>query len=173
MTGDDPLETDRLTLRPYTWDDLEDLARILGDPVGMVTMGGAFDLDGTRSWIERNLQRQQQDGFSRYAVILGATGELVGDCGLITTVVEGESKLELGWIVDAGLRRQGIATEAATAWRDHAFGDLGVAGIVSMIDEENTPSRRVAEKIGMSVERTALWGDGLPYLMYAMPNPRA
>lgn len=173
MTGDDPLETDRLTLRPYTWDDLEDLARILGDPVGMVTMGGAFDLDGTRSWIERNLQRQQQDGFSRYAVILGATGELVGDCGLITTSVEGESKLELGWIVDAGLRRQGIATEAATAWRNHAFGDLGVAGIVSMIDEENTPSRRVAEKIGMSVERTALWGDGLPYLMYAMSNPRA
>ena len=44
-----------------------------------------------------------------------------------------------------------------------------------MIDEgyAAVTSRRVAEKIGMSVERTALWGDGLPYLMYAMPNPRA
>lgn len=37
---------------------------------------------------------------------------------------------------------------------------------MSMVHEDNVASRRVAEKLGMEVERTALWGD-LPHLMYA------
>lgn len=40
-----------------------------------------------------------------------------------------------------------------------------------MIDETNIASRRVAEKIGMAVERQAFWDDGLPYLMYSLARP--
>jgi RimJ/RimL family protein N-acetyltransferase len=36
-----------------------------------------------------------------------------------------------------------------------------------MIDEANAPSRRVAEKLGMTVERDAIWGDQ-PMLMYSV-----
>lgn len=164
----EPFETERLRLRPYTLDDLDDLALILGDPEGMVSMGGAFDMAGSRSWIERNLARYDRDGFGRFAVTLATTGELVGDCGLITTTVEGAAERELGWIVDRRLRGQGIATEAASAWHDIAFDTLGWNRFVSMIDGTNVASRRVAEKIGMDVERQALWEDGLSYLMYSI-----
>jgi RimJ/RimL family protein N-acetyltransferase len=61
----------------------------------------------------------------------------------------------------------GIATEAGAAWRDHAFDSLGLERIVSMISAQNSASRRVAEKLGMSVEREAMWGD-LPHLMYSL-----
>lgn len=164
----EPFETERLRFRPYTLDDLDDLALILGDPEGMVSMGDAFDMAGSRSWIERNLARYDRDGFGRFAVTLATTGELVGDCGLITTTVEGAAERELGWIVDRRLRGQGIATEAASAWRDIAFGTLGWNRFVSMIDGTNVASRRVAEKIGMDVEGQALWEDGLSYLMYSI-----
>ena len=98
--------------------------------------------------------------------MLRETGELVGDCGLVTTAVEGVPEVELGWIVRRPHWGRGIATEAATAWRDHAFDVLALDRIVSMVSERNPASRRVAEKLGMTVERTAVWGDA-PMLMYS------
>lgn len=161
------LETDRLELRPLTFDDLDDLASMFGDAEALRFWGGALDRDRTRRWIERNLARYEADGFGRCAVVLRSTGELVGDCGLITTLVEGRPEVELGWVVRRSHWRKGIATEAAAAWRDAAFGRFGLERIVSMVLETNLASRRVAEKLGMTVERKAMWGD-LPHLMYTL-----
>jgi len=110
--------------------------------------------------------RYDTDGFGRCAIVLRATGKLVGDCGLIRTTVESVSEVELGWVVRRSHRGLGIATEAAAAWRDYAFAVLALERIVSMVAAENIASRRVAEKLGMTVERPAVWG-GLPMLMYS------
>lgn len=159
--------TDRLELRALTLDDLDDLASMLGDSEALTHWGPPLNREQSRSWIERNLRRYQDDGFGRCAVILGSTGELVGDCGLIRTVVEGRPEVELGWIVRRSHQGKGIATEAAAAWRDYAFETLRLERIVSMVSQQNLASRRVAEKLGMTVEREAMWGD-LPHLMYSM-----
>lgn len=161
------LTTDRLELRPLMLDDLDEMASMLGDAEALTLWGGPLDREGARQWIERNLARYEADGFGRCAVILLATRELVGDCGLITTVVEGQLEVELGWIVRRSQWGKGIATEAAAAWRDFAFDTVGLERIVSMISADNSASRRVAEKLGMSVEREAQWGD-LPHLMYSL-----
>src|SRR5512133_1670991 len=164
------LETRRLTLRPLCDDDLDEICLLLGDAHALVLWGEPLDRDGARQWIERNMARYQADGFGRCAIVLRATGELVGDCGLIRTAVEGLPEVELGWIVSRVHWGKGIATEAAHAWRDHAFRQLGLDRIVSMISEQNVASRRVAQKLGMTVERTAIW-DGAPMLMYACARP--
>lgn len=161
------LETDRLELRPLTLGDLDDVASMLGDAEALRLWGGPLDREEARRWIERNVSRYETDGFGRCAVILRATKELVGDCGLITTMVEEQPEVELGWIVRRPHWGTGIATEAAAAWRDFAFGTVGLRRIVSMISAENVASRRVAEKLGMAVEREAMWGD-LPHLMYSL-----
>jgi len=161
------LETDRLELRALVLDDLDAMASMLGDAEALTLWGRPLDREGARQWIERNLARYEADGFGRCAVIMRTTRELVGDCGLITTVVEGQPEVELGWIVRRSQWGKGIATEAAAAWRDFAFDTLGLERIVSMISAENIASSRVAEKLGMSVEREAQWG-ALPHLMYSL-----
>lgn len=161
------LHTPRLELRPLTWDDFDALAALLGDAEALVHFGGAFDDAGVRAWIERNLGRYERDGIGRCAIVLRASGELVGDCGLIRTTVEDAPEVELGWIVRRSHWGQGIATEAGAAWRDHAFGALGLPRIVSMISEENLASRRVAEKLGLRFERHAVW-DTEPMMMYSV-----
>jgi [ribosomal protein S5]-alanine N-acetyltransferase len=161
------LETERLTLRPLTLDDLDEMATLLGDAKALVLWGGALDREGARSWIERNIARYASHGMGRCAVIWRETGELVGDCGLISTVVEGVDETELGWVTRRSFWGKGVAAEAGAAWRDHAFGTLGLERIVSMISAENAASRRVAEKLGFAVEREAMWGD-LPHLMYVL-----
>ena len=164
------LDTDRLLLRPLALSDLDDMASLLGDGEALKHWGQPLDRNGARAWIERNQARYERDGFGRCAIVLRATGELIGDCGLVRTTVEGTDEVELGWIVRRSQWGRGIATEAGAAWRDYAFGPLRLPRIVSMVSEQNTASRRVAEKLGMSVERTASWG-GLPHLMYSLRAP--
>jgi RimJ/RimL family protein N-acetyltransferase len=166
------LETRRLTLRPLCDDDLDDICLLLGDTDALALWGAPLDRGGARRWIERNMTRYQADCIGRCAIVLRATGRLVGDCGLIRTTVEGVDEVELGWIVRKADWGRGIATEAGEAWRDHAFSELGLRRIVSMISEQNVASRRVAEKLGMTVERAAIW-DGQPMLMYPCVGPDA
>jgi RimJ/RimL family protein N-acetyltransferase len=165
------LETERLVLRALTLEDLEEMATLLGDAEALVLWGDALDRAGARAWIERNLARYASHGFGRCAVIWRETGELIGDCGLIPTIVEDEDVVELGWITRRSFWGKGVATEAGAAWREYGFGVLGLERIVSMISAVNPASRRVAEKLGFTVEREAIWGD-LPHLMYSMRRPR-
>jgi RimJ/RimL family protein N-acetyltransferase len=165
------LETERLILRAFRSEDLDEVATLLGDVEALVLWGGALDRAGARSWIERNLARYASHGIGRCAVIWRATGELVGDCGLVPTEVEGVPEVELGWITRRDFWGKGVATEAGAAWRDHGLRVLGLERIVSMISAENVASRRVAEKLGFTVEREAMWGD-LPHLMYVLGRRR-
>ena len=54
---------------------------------------------------------------------------------------------------------RGLATEAARAARDHGFDTLGYERLVSLIDPGNLASRRVAEKVGLTLEKEVeKWG---------------
>lgn len=55
---------------------------------------------------------------------------------------------ELGWMFLPEARRQGYATEAATAAREHALGLLGAGAFVSYVNPANTPSSRLAARLG-------------------------
>jgi RimJ/RimL family protein N-acetyltransferase len=46
-----------------------------------------------------------------------------------------------------------LATEAAAACRDYARDVLGVGRLIAIIVPRNRPSQRVAERLGMVVER--------------------
>jgi len=110
--------------------DPDAMASLLGDAEALTYRGDPLDRAGTRGWIERNMARYGTDGIGRCVVISRSTEQLIGDCGLIRTVVEGADEIELGWIVRRSHWGQGIATEAGAAWRDYAFSVLGLERIV-------------------------------------------
>jgi RimJ/RimL family protein N-acetyltransferase len=60
-----------------------------------------------------------------------------------------------------------LATEAATAVRDHAFLDLKLPRVISLIHPDNIASRRVAEKIGMTHEKETVFR-GFPTIVFAI-----
>jgi RimJ/RimL family protein N-acetyltransferase len=52
-----------------------------------------------------------------------------------------------------------VTSEAARVCLDLATGPIGEPHVVAIIDPRNTPSRRVAEKLGMHVEQeTSVYG---------------
>ena len=161
------LETPRLILREFTPDDADALALVLSDPETMRFYPSAFDRAGVEQWIARNMERYTKDGHGLWAMVLKSSAEIVGDCGLTIQEVDGVDEVEVGYHVRRDLWGQGLATEAARACRDFGFARLPVERVISLIRPENLPSRRVAEKNGMTVWKEILWR-GLPHLVYVI-----
>ena len=102
-------------------------------------------------WVAWNQQNYTQHGHGLW-VIETHEGQFVGDCGLTLQDIEGDPFVEVGYHVHLALRGQGLATEAALSVREAARA-AGVPYLVAIIRPENRPSQRVAEKIGLRLER--------------------
>ena len=136
------LETKRLILRKMTVNDLDELLRIFSDPRVMQSFGGIlFDRAMMEEWIRKNMDHQDRYGHGIFSVILKKNGELVGDCGLEHMEVDGSREVELGYDFQSDYWGQGLATEAAAAVRDYAFGHLGLKRLISLIRPDNVASR--------------------------------
>jgi RimJ/RimL family protein N-acetyltransferase len=164
------IETSRLRLRELVPDDVEDLHAVLGEAETMRFYPHPLSLQETAEWIERSRWRYRTQGHGLWALILKENGELVGDCGLTVQRVGEADEIEIGYHVKRTYWRQGLATEAAVACRDHAFQNLGVARLICIIRPQNIPSQGVARNIGMRPEKEVIWA-GLPHVIFAMERP--
>jgi RimJ/RimL family protein N-acetyltransferase len=161
------LQTPRLLLRELTPRDADAVAQVLSDPETMRHYPAPYDRAGVGQWIERNRQRYQNDGVGLWAMELKQTEEVIGDCGILLQQVEGERFYEIGYHLRRDQWHQGLATEAAIACRDWAFAHLKTNRLISLIRPENLPSRRVAERNGMTVWKEVNWR-GLPHCVYSI-----
>lgn len=167
------VETPRLLLRPMCSDDVEPMLALFGDPRFMAAFDASpFDEAQTRAWVERNLEHQERHGFGLFTIVERSTGEVIGDCGFEVMELEGMVETELGYDLRADRWGQGLATEAASAAIAFADSDLGLRRLVSLVREGNDQSARVAERIGMALERT-LDRDGVTYRHYALELGRS
>lgn len=146
------LETERLLIRPQTRDDLDDLFAILGDAETLSFYPAPFSrADVLERWIQRSMRLFNEAALGHRALIRKSDGSFVGQCGFLIQEIGEGREIELGWHVHRSLWGHGYAPEAAAALRDLAFGVLGLDHLISLIRPENLASRRVAEKIGMTV----------------------
>ncbi|HMD55642.1 MAG TPA: GNAT family N-acetyltransferase [Phycisphaerae bacterium] len=155
------VETARLQMRRMTYDDVAALLTVFGDAEVMRFYPAPFDCERMQEWVDWNQRNYTNCGYGLWALILRATGELIGDCGLVNQQVDGVLEIEIGYHIRRDLWGQGLATEAALACRDYGFNILGYQRLVSLIHPQNAASRRVAEKVGMTLCREAQWKDKL------------
>lgn len=160
-------ETARLTIREMTQSDAEEVERMLGDPEVMLYFGKLFGKVQVEEWIARHIALYEQDGCGYWLVIDKASGEAVGQAGILRQQVEGEAEFGLGYIFKHEWWRRGLASEAARGCLDYAFDRLGKERVVITIRPENRPSRRVAERLGAELERTVQYG-GFEHLVYVV-----
>jgi RimJ/RimL family protein N-acetyltransferase len=161
------LETARLLLREFVPEDAEAMVRVLSDPETMRYYPAPYDRAGVEQWIERNRLRYRNDGVGLWAMDFKSTDEVIGDCGVILQEVAGERLYEIGYHLRRDYWGQGLATEAAVGCREWAFSNLKTDRLISLIRPENLPSRRVAERNGMTVWKEVRWR-GLDHCVYSI-----
>lgn len=148
------LESDRLLFREWEPKDGPRLHEILCDPITMQFWPAPLGEEGIRSFQERAHHRYRGTGNGRFAVVLKATNEIIGDAGIMESEVDGQLEFDLGFILHHPFWGQGYATEAAKALLEHGFRNLRMYRIVLHMAEEHTASRHIAEKLGFPLEKT-------------------
>lgn len=167
------LTTERLVLRPFTEADTEPFAAINADPEVMryIGKGTPQTLEQTREAVDRMVRQWDEQGWGILAVDLAETGELIGFAALAVPrfLPEILPVVEVGWRIGRSHWGKGYAPEAAREAIRFAFEDLDMDRLVSCIHSENAASVRVAEKLGMTLEReTVVPKLGVPCSVYEL-----
>ena len=142
------IETERLRLRPYGLDDVEDVLSYASDPEWARYLG-PVPQPYTRADTERFLASQlSQDRTKRASWAIEYPGSAVGG---VNIGFDAENRVgTIGYSIARHLWGKGLATEAAGAVIDASFTacpDLN--RIQATTDERNLGSLRIMEKLGM------------------------
>ena len=142
-----------MLLRGFREDDLDEHAAILSDPVVMEHFDGhLFGREDSWRRLLGGVGLWSLQGTGLLAAERKADGKLVGHVGLfdyhreITPSIEGVP--ELGYIFAAEVHGQGIAREACDALLQWADQTLDADETVAIISMSNTPSMKLAERLG-------------------------
>jgi len=147
------LEASRVILRPFRAEDVDLLSELMADQDFMRFSLGVYTREQTLGFLEKVLTWEREGLPSQFAVEIKSEGTLLGYCGFFHQVVDQKNEIEIGYRLHPNYWNRGLITEAAGAVRDHAFRDLKLPRVISLIHPENIASRRVAEKIGMALEK--------------------
>ena len=145
------IETERLLLREWRPADAEPFAALNADPEVTRYLRGPMTRAESDELLAHIRAHWDQHGFGLYAVEVKQTGALAGFVGLAipSFLPEVLPAVEVGWRLARRHWGHGLATEGARASMAHAFGELGLRQVISIIDPGNGPSIRVAERLGM------------------------
>ena len=164
------IETPRLKLRHIEEADFDALFVFLGDPEVMYAWEHGFSQEDVRDFMARTMRRYREDGFAHFAAIEKASGTLIGLIGPIVEVVEDVPCTGLGYILHKDYWGMGYALEGAKASMQYAFDVLGAQKVIAEIRPENTASQKVAQRLGMTVERMLIKRyreKDMPHLIYS------
>jgi RimJ/RimL family protein N-acetyltransferase len=147
------IETVRLIIRPWS-DDPDDRASFVGmasdpDVMRYVHDGTPFTPAEVEEFLARQARQLAEHGFCMGALVEKQGGRVVGVAGAQPLGTTGE--LEIGWWVARDRWGRGYATEAGRGVLAHVLETLGHARALAIIDVDNAPSRRVADRLGMSL----------------------
>ena len=161
------LQTSRLILRSFREEDVDAMEELFANPDFMRFSLGVFtEPKQTVAFIEKVMAWDRAGIPSQFAVIPRGENVIVGYCGFYHHA-EVPGQIEIGYRLHPNHWNRGLITETARAVRNHGFHDRKLSRVISLIHPENIPSRRVAEKNGMAVEKQITFR-GFPTLVYAM-----
>ena len=158
------LETERLLLRRFTADDLDDLCALDADPEVMRYVNGGIPTPRAEMehdflpWWLAYYERGDRYGF--WAAIEKSSGEFLGWFHFRPESGADPDEPELGYRLKQSAWGKGYSTEGSRALIDKGFREFGVRRVVASADEQHAASRRVMEKAGMTLVRT--WYDTSP-----------
>ncbi len=145
-----PIETERLVLRNFRAGDAQALFDYMHKPVAGCFLDEALpDMGAARTDVET---RSGDD--SRIAVCLKESDTLIGDLFAHSEkeeVAEWDS-VSVGWNFNPAFAGRGYAFEAAQALFASLFAQPGIRRLYAYVEDHNTSSVRLCEKLGMRKE---------------------
>jgi [ribosomal protein S5]-alanine N-acetyltransferase len=136
------LRTARLTLRRAVPGDVGAMHDVLSDVRSMTYWSTPPhpDLETTQAWLDSMISQTPDQGDD---FIIDLDGTAIGKMGAWRLP-------EFGFILASNHWGRGYASEAMTAFLDHAFARLDVPWLIADVDPRNTSSLRLLERHGFA-----------------------
>lgn len=164
------LETERLRLHHLRPTDVESLLDLWTDPETTEHLGGPRERAKLEPLFAEELQDPFAEEYDLWPVEEIETGAVVGHCGLLDKEVEGREEVEINYIFHKNAWGKGYATEIGKALVEYAFTKKALPRLIALIKPDNQASARVAEKIGMHLEKEVIRPGGHKRLVYVIEN---
>lgn len=151
------LKTDRLILRQFTPDDVDNLLELDSDPAVMHYINGGRATP--REVIAEDIlpaffkYYQRFPGYGYWAAVEKSTGQFLGWFHFRPRENDPLDEPELGYRLRASAWGKGYATEGSRALIHKGFTEYGVRRVFAETMAVNTASRRVMEKSGLRFVR--------------------
>lgn len=143
------LHTARLSLRAPLQGDADALFALHSDPEVMRYFSEPPWLDPERATrqIDEDAAAFERGDFFRFAIVLNATGSMIGNCTLFSLHRQNR-RAEIGYALQRAHWGKGYMGEALGALLAHAFNDLDLNRIEADIDPRNAASATLLERLG-------------------------
>ena len=115
-------------------------------------------------WIDRQLNRYEENQLGLCALELLRTGELVGMAGILSHDIDGIKEIEVGYHLIRKYWGKGYATEAALVCQKYALENNFAKRIISIIHVDNQDSMKVAIRNGLKKGRKTVFRDFPVYI---------
>lgn len=142
-------ETERLILKPTDTSDGAFILKLYNSPKWLEHIGdrNLHTITEAEQYIEEKMMPQlERLGFSNNTVILKATGEKIGVCGLYDR--EGLDGLDIGFAFLPEYEKKGYGFESAQFLLKLAFEKLGYQKVSAITTHQNIDSQHLIEKLG-------------------------
>ena len=163
-----PIETERLSLRLLTTEDLDAWSVFFINNPQLYFVGITEEATPhvhAKKWMDRQLQRYTDTGLGMLAIIEKSSNKLIGQVGILQRDVDGERFYEIGYGIIPEKWGKGFASEGAIRIKQYLVAQSIDNKVISLIHQDNIGSQKVAEKNGMHREREWLF-EGKPCYIY-------
>jgi ribosomal-protein-alanine N-acetyltransferase len=149
------LETERLRLRPFNFDDEAAVFALASDPeiARFVRFEAHRTPADTRVFLELVAEHYRRGDLFALAITLREDGRLIGSCGFVSQAPE-QNAAEVGYWLGKPHWGKGYAVEAARELLRFGFVRMGLERVEAKCFLENHAGQRVIEKLGMNLEGT-------------------
>jgi RimJ/RimL family protein N-acetyltransferase len=170
------IQTPRLTLRPFSPADFDDLYAYQSRPeVARFLRWDARDRAQVRAALEvqcRETRLEAEGDWLTFAVVWHEIGRVIGETGLKLASRQ-HRQVETGFVFNPDFQGRGLATEAAAAMLKLAFAGHGWHRVSASCDARNHSSARLMERLGMRreahfVQNMMVKGEWTDELAYAI-----
>ena len=166
------LETERLVLREFNFDDAPFIFKLVNTPSWLKFIGdkNVRTVQDAKNYLETGpIESYKENGFGLSAVVLKDDHCLIGMCGLVNR--ESLEDIDIGFALLPEYSGLGYGNEIASATVRHAKNVLGLKKIVAITDAKNISSIKLLNRIGLQFEKTVSLSINDSALLFSPKEP--